>query len=138
MEFGDDIKSFRFSWLFYRTSYQGKQSYDIIATVAKVLDPSKDMRCVDAKKTDPVNCKYISRFDTSGTSINDNSAKVLVVYGIKNYAIKICCNFVHRLRYGCLITFYTKNDKNCIFSTQFFIGKTLEAFSNHFRPNTNF
>ena len=54
MEFGDDIKSFRFSWLFYRTSYQGKKTYDIIATVAKVLDPLTDLRCVDAK-TDPHN-----------------------------------------------------------------------------------
>ena len=51
MEFGDDIKSFRFSWLFYRTSYQGKQSYDIIATVAKVLDPSKAQCALKLEKS---------------------------------------------------------------------------------------
>merc|ERR1719433_2515694 len=49
LEFGDDLKSFRFSWLFYRTSYQGKETYDLIATVAKVLDPLTDTRCTDVK-----------------------------------------------------------------------------------------
>ena len=72
MEFGDDLKSFRFSWLFYRTSYQGKETYDLIATVAKVLDPLTDTRCTDVKKTNPVNCGYMSLFDIYGTSKNDN------------------------------------------------------------------
>ena len=75
MEFGDDIKSFRFSWLFYRTSYQGKETYDLIATVAKVLDPLTDTRCADFNKTDPVNCEYMSLFDIYGTSKNDNYRK---------------------------------------------------------------
>ena len=36
-----------------------------------------------------LNCKCMSRFDTSGTSKNDNLLKVLVGHGVKKYGIKI-------------------------------------------------
>ena len=37
-----------------------------------------------------LNCRCMSRFDTSGTSKNDNSPKVLVGHGLKKYGIEIC------------------------------------------------
>ena len=36
-----------------------------------------------------LNCTCMGRFDTSGTSKNDNSPKVLVGHGVKKYDIKI-------------------------------------------------
>ena len=36
-----------------------------------------------------INCTCIGRFDTSGTSKNDNFPKVLVGHGVKKYGIKI-------------------------------------------------
>ena len=35
------------------------------------------------------NCTCMGRFDTSGTSKNDNFPKVLVGHGVKKYGIKI-------------------------------------------------
>ena len=35
------------------------------------------------------NCTCMGRFDTSGTSKNDNSPKVLVGHGVKKYGIEI-------------------------------------------------
>ena len=61
MEFSDDIKSFRFSWFFYRTSYEGNQTYEIIATIAQVLDHSTDIRCVDSKKYSNTLCVIVEQ-----------------------------------------------------------------------------
>ena len=36
-----------------------------------------------------INCTCMGRFDTSGTSKNDNSPKLLVGHGVKKYGIKI-------------------------------------------------
>ena len=36
-----------------------------------------------------LNCTCMGRFDTSGTSKNDNFPKVLVGHGVKKYGIKI-------------------------------------------------
>ena len=36
-----------------------------------------------------INCTCMGRFDTSGTSKNDNFPKVLVGHGVKKYGIKI-------------------------------------------------
>ena len=37
----------------------------------------------------PINCTCMGRFDTSGTSKNDNLLKVLVGHGVKKYGIRI-------------------------------------------------
>ena len=36
-----------------------------------------------------INCTCMGGFDTSGTSKNDNSPKVLVGHGVKKYGIEI-------------------------------------------------
>ena len=57
------------------------------------LCPKKVKKCSPfpfPNNTIPVcefNCKCMSRFDTSGTSKNDNSPKVLVGLGVKKYSI---------------------------------------------------
>ena len=48
----------------------------------------------------------MGRFDTSGTSKNDNSPKVLVGHEVKKYGIEIFLD-AYRLRYAYLFTFYS-------------------------------
>ena len=73
----------RFAWPFYRTSYNGNSTYDIISTVAKILDPKLDPRCADSKFDPDLLCVKIEHDlnQCIGAEVNNSGYLARIVEG---------------------------------------------------------
>ena len=90
-----------------------------------------------------VNCRCTSRFDTSGTSKNDNSPKVLVGHGLKKYRIEICllCLQPEIRLFVCILrkkSRWSKMVKMTFFQLNFSLGSHWKCFWTISDPKQDF
>ena len=85
----------------------------------------------------------MSRFDTSGTSKNDNSPKVLVGHGLKKYGIEICllCLQPEIRLFVCILrkkSRWSKMVKMTFFQLNFSLGSHWKCFWTISDPKQDF